>query len=665
MDGLPLEGTAIYEKNVPDGGISIIFCDGYTEAEGGPSNWENFETIENQMFYDFGEAPMLYCDWFNQVPDDMSGSVTVIINKHGCPMGYDASAEDFYDLAANCHEAADGIEFGISDGATEVATGATGSAFPNGVQFDNLPAGPYAIYEKNVPAGVSSVVFCDTYLLADGGPSSFAKMLQNPANQIFEVIAENETLYCDWFNVYEMTGTPEATPGGYGDVTIYKWLCPGGYDPNAPGSDPAASCTEPVNGVTFTMDRPGKDPLQSTTGDSMPGAVSFGGQDAGDYTITESLPDGFASAFVWDCAGGGTGWVHPTPLSVGTSLTLTVAGGDMIVCNWYNVPEMDPNYGDMTVYKYVCSGPAYTSDIDCETYEHGMAFDLLTWDGSGWAVIDTETTNASGTIAWDNLEVGSYAIDELDAEPCHVEMSETDAEGNAVVYPGQETVVKVYNCTAPGATPQSGKTPVKYPNTGVQQDASSPVQLAQDAEPVNPADAASCPVMAGPDTESESEPVNPVSTPGDSCARGPVPAHLTIAGIGVDAEVEVLETVDGVMQEPTTAEIVSWYKETNRLGETGNIVIAGHLNYWGVPEGVFFALDDLAEGDIITVIGPGGETYSYEVVWNRQVEVGTLPTEVVGPTEVESLTLITCGGEWDPSSSQYDHRTVVRAERIN
>jgi LPXTG-site transpeptidase (sortase) family protein len=118
------------------------------------------------------------------------------------------------------------------------------------------------------------------------------------------------------------------------------------------------------------------------------------------------------------------------------------------------------------------------------------------------------------------------------------------------------------------------------------------------------------------------------------------------------------------MQEPTTADIVSWYKETSRLGEPGNIVIAGHLNYWGDPEGVFFDLAALEEGDIVTLTGPDGAAWQYQVTWTEEVSTETLPTDVTGPTEVESLTLITCSGEWNAAASEYDHRTVVRAERI-
>ena len=128
---------------------------------------------------------------------------------------------------------------------------------------------------------------------------------------------------------------------------------------------------------------------------------------------------------------------------------------------------------------------------------------------------------------------------------------------------------------------------------------------------------------------------------------------------------EILETIDGVMQEPTTPYVVSWYRESALLGVPGNTVLAGHLNYWGVPEGVFHDLGALAAGDEIVLTGTGGKTYHYRVEWVALVDATVPPdASVVGPTTGESLTLITCGGQWNEAISRYERRTVVRATRM-
>ena len=152
---------------------------------------------------------------------------------------------------------------------------------------------------------------------------------------------------------------------------------------------------------------------------------------------------------------------------------------------------------------------------------------------------------------------------------------------------------------------------------------------------------------------------------GSDCMRGPVPVQLAIESIGVDAPVEILETVGGVMQQPSDEDHVAWYKETARLGETGNILIAGHLNWWGVPEAVFFALGTLEEGDEVVLLDDEETAWTYEVEWVRQESNLDPPTEeVLGMTDYEAVTLITCGGEWDNSISEYDERTVARARRV-
>ena len=148
------------------------------------------------------------------------------------------------------------------------------------------------------------------------------------------------------------------------------------------------------------------------------------------------------------------------------------------------------------------------------------------------------------------------------------------------------------------------------------------------------------------------------------CIRGEVPKHIKIEAIGVDADIEIQEIVAGEMQDPTGPTLVTWYKETTRLGERGNGVYAGHLNYWGVPEGVFFAIKQLQPGDEIVFTGENDEEFIYAVAWvENQPGQDDHDPAVLGLTEKESITLITCGGEWDTTIAEYNERTAVRAVR--
>jgi hypothetical protein len=145
---------------------------------------------------------------------------------------------------------------------------------------------------------------------------------------------------------------------------------------------------------------------------------------------------------------------------------------------------------------------------------------------------------------------------------------------------------------------------------------------------------------------------------------GALPVAIEIADAFVNAQVETTEIVDGVMLDPSGPWVVAWYQESSRLGEIGNILMAGHLDYWDVGPAVLYNINNLDEGDLISVTGEDGEIYTYSVVWRENFDAANAPIQdIVGPTETESLTLITCGGPFDYANGVYLQRTVVRAER--
>jgi sortase (surface protein transpeptidase) len=142
------------------------------------------------------------------------------------------------------------------------------------------------------------------------------------------------------------------------------------------------------------------------------------------------------------------------------------------------------------------------------------------------------------------------------------------------------------------------------------------------------------------------------------------PVGLTVEAAGIDAGIEPLRVVDGAMQDPSGPWEVAWYENLGALGRLGNIVMAGHIDYWNVGPAVFYNISTLQPGDEIVVSGEDGKTYPYAVEWVRQFDSTSMPLDdVIGPTEGESLTLITCGGAFDYATGQYLQRTVVRANR--
>ena len=142
------------------------------------------------------------------------------------------------------------------------------------------------------------------------------------------------------------------------------------------------------------------------------------------------------------------------------------------------------------------------------------------------------------------------------------------------------------------------------------------------------------------------------------------PVGLAVESAGIDAGIEALRVVNGAMQDPTGPWVVAWYENLGALGRLGNIVMAGHIDYWNVGPSVFYNLSTLQPGAEIFVAGDDGKTYPYAVEWVQQFDSTSMPLDdVIGPTDGQSLTLITCGGAFDYVTGQYLQRTVVRATR--
>lgn len=142
-------------------------------------------------------------------------------------------------------------------------------------------------------------------------------------------------------------------------------------------------------------------------------------------------------------------------------------------------------------------------------------------------------------------------------------------------------------------------------------------------------------------------------------------ARLRAARVDIDAPIVILGTAaDGVMQSPDKPDVVAWYDFTSRPGFGGNAVFAGHLDFANYGPAVFWRLRELRLDDEIVIGLEDGTSYRYTVVESRTFDAVSAPVQdIVGPTEGEMVTLITCAGKFDRRTRQYDQRLVVRAIR--
>jgi hypothetical protein len=160
--------------------------------------------------------------------------------------------------------------------------------------------------------------------------------------------------------------------------------------------------------------------------------------------------------------------------------------------------------------------------------------------------------------------------------------------------------------------------------------------------------------------------------PVESATAGIAPIAMTSEKLNVDSEVYAAEIIDQAMQDPTGPFVVAWYPTLGSLGRNGNVVVAGHVDYYSVGEAVFwdFWQPGAEVGDQIVMTGEDGSRHTYEVQKHTLYENGSLTAEIInnevtGPTRLPTLTVITCGGQFDAISGEYLSRIVVRCNRVS
>lgn len=146
-------------------------------------------------------------------------------------------------------------------------------------------------------------------------------------------------------------------------------------------------------------------------------------------------------------------------------------------------------------------------------------------------------------------------------------------------------------------------------------------------------------------------------------ARQPFdPARIVIPAIGVDARIENVPITNGAMGVPQDVWAVGWYNQLAKPGDGGNVVMAGHVDWWGVGPVVFYSLSSITEGATVYVTNADGSGATYVVSSIRTVPWDYPAREIIDRTGTQSLTLITCAGVFN--GTQYESRLIVRADRV-
>jgi sortase A len=148
----------------------------------------------------------------------------------------------------------------------------------------------------------------------------------------------------------------------------------------------------------------------------------------------------------------------------------------------------------------------------------------------------------------------------------------------------------------------------------------------------------------------EGEPVDVTEL--QSNTDGLTPKKIIIPELNIDIAVRRSEIIGGYWE--VFNDLAGWGMGSGHPGEAGNQVIFAHAR-----EGLFLPLKDIRTGvNMYIVADEDGidRIYAYSVIEIKEVYPNQ--TEVIKPTEDETLTLYTCSGYSD------EKRLIVVAKRV-
>lgn len=191
--------------------------------------------------------------------------------------------------------------------------------------------------------------------------------------------------------------------------------------------------------------------------------------------------------------------------------------------------------------------------------------------------------------------------------------------------------------------------------------------VAAPAAPPAASTSAASPTRAATPTAAADRPSAPVvpttrATLG-SVAAEPEPTRFAAGSVGIDLPVKSYGVDDaGFMLLPETVDQVAWYAYSARPGDgAGTTVLAAHVDTAAEGLGPFARLEDLREGDDLSLTDADDRVRSYVVTSVEEVDKAEVPLDRVFRRDGEpELKVITCGGRFDRRTG-YSDNVIVSA----
>jgi len=161
--------------------------------------------------------------------------------------------------------------------------------------------------------------------------------------------------------------------------------------------------------------------------------------------------------------------------------------------------------------------------------------------------------------------------------------------------------------------------------------------------------------------------------PAEPAVEGPIlpasiPVRLQVPDIGINTVLVPLgQAPDGTMDVPggQPGDPGGWYKYSPTPGQLGPAVILGHVNNLASPEGLFYRLHEMKQGQRFSVTRADHSVAVFEVDKLAEVKKATFPTlAVYGNTNRAEIRLITCGG-FDQATGEWTENTIVYGHLVS
>ena len=159
----------------------------------------------------------------------------------------------------------------------------------------------------------------------------------------------------------------------------------------------------------------------------------------------------------------------------------------------------------------------------------------------------------------------------------------------------------------------------------------------------------------------------PTVTVAPTRQSGMGPLTIRIPALNVTAAIGTATVSEGVLTPPRQPDVVGAWTGSAALDATsGEVTLAGHVNWAGMAPFAFGRLAYLQPGDLVYTTDRTGAQTAWRIVTvtARLKNQGVDPAAFIGPRGPRTLILVTCGGTFDAGAKSYEANLYVTAHPV-